>query len=43
VEYEMEIGVQKAPFYFNLVKLNSQNFINTLREKLTWGLDARNA
>jgi NAD+ kinase len=42
VEYEMEIAVQKAPFYFNLVKLNSQNFINTLREKLTWGLDARN-
>jgi NAD+ kinase len=42
IEYSMEMAVQKAPFYFNLVKLNSQNFINTLREKLTWGFDTRN-
>jgi NAD+ kinase len=42
VEYMKEIAVQKAPFFLNLVKLNNQNFINTLREKLKWGLDSRN-
>lgn len=42
VEYNKEIAVQKADFSFSLVKLNRQNFINTLREKLAWGLDARN-
>ncbi|MDQ3071683.1 MAG: NAD kinase [Bacteroidota bacterium] len=42
IAYTREIAVQKAPFFFNLVKLNGQNFINTLREKLKWGLDNRN-
>ena len=37
-----EIAVQKADFLVNLVKLNNQNFINTLREKLKWGFDSRN-
>ena len=42
IDYSKEIAVQKAPFSLNLVKLNNQNFINTLREKLIWGLDNRN-
>jgi NAD+ kinase len=42
VGYSTEIAVQKAQFFFHLVKLNGQNFINTLREKLSWGLDSRN-
>jgi NAD+ kinase len=42
VDYMQEIAVQKAPFFFNLVKLNDHNFIDTLREKLKWGLDNRN-
>ena len=42
VEYSQELGVQKAGFYFNLIKLNQQHFIDTLREKLSWGLDTRN-
>ena len=42
IEQVKEIAIQKAPFFFNLVKLNEQNFINTLREKLKWGLDTRN-
>lgn len=42
IEYSKEIAVQKAPFFFNLVKPNNQNFINTLRDKLSWGLDTRN-
>lgn len=42
VDYMQEIAVQKAQFFFNLVKLNDHNFIDTLREKLKWGLDNRN-
>jgi len=42
IDYSKEIAVQKAPFSLNLVKLSNQNFINTLREKLIWGLDNRN-
>ena len=42
VEYFQELGVQKADFYFNLIRCNQQHFIDTLREKLSWGLDTRN-
>ena len=42
VENINEIAIQKAGFMVNLVKLNNQNFINTLREKLKWGFDSRN-
>lgn len=42
IDYVQEIAIQKAPFFFNLIKLNNQNFIDTLREKLKWGLDNRN-
>ncbi|RYD82459.1 MAG: NAD kinase [Sphingobacteriales bacterium] len=43
IDYVQEIAIQKAAFFFNLIKLNNQNFIDTLREKLKWGLDNRNA
>jgi len=42
IDYSKEIAIQKAPFSLNLIKLYNQNFINTLREKLTWGMDNRN-
>ncbi len=42
VENINEIAIQKAAFMVNLVRLNNQNFINTLREKLKWGFDSRN-
>jgi NAD+ kinase len=42
IEHIKEIAVQKADFLLNLIKLNNQNFINTLRDKLKWGLDPRN-
>ena len=42
IENIKEIAIQKAPFYFNLIKLSDQNFITTLREKLKWGWDTRN-
>lgn len=42
IENIKEIAIQKAGFMLNLVKLNNQNFIKTLREKLNWGFDSRN-
>jgi NAD+ kinase len=42
IEHIKEIAIQKADFLLNLIKLNNQNFIITLRDKLKWGLDPRN-
>ncbi len=39
---EMEIRLKKAPFTVKLVRTASQDFANTLRNKLLWGLDRRN-
>ncbi|MBS1645899.1 MAG: NAD kinase [Bacteroidetes bacterium] len=39
---EEEIVLKKADFCFNLINLEGQNFFNTLRNKLMWGLDKRN-
>jgi len=36
------LEVSLAPFKVNLVRLNYQNFLETLRNKLMWGLDIRN-
>jgi NAD+ kinase len=37
-----EILVKKCPFKVKLVKFNNGDFLNTLRQKLHWGLDVRN-
>lgn len=37
-----ELAVQKNSFAVNLVQLKSKSFLDTMREKLTWGVDARN-
>ncbi len=37
-----EIWVSKAPFRFKLIQPKSHTFLNTMRNKLTWGLDKRN-
>lgn len=42
IESTSELTVSKANFQINLVRLDSQKFINTLRNKLMWGLDKRN-
>ncbi len=42
IDSSIEITVQKADFYINLIKLENQNFFNTIRNKLLWGLDKRN-
>ena len=39
---ETQIAVKKEKFGINLVRLNENNFLQTLRNKLSWGLDKRN-
>lgn len=42
IESSVELAVRKANFELNLIRLNNENFLTTLREKLMWGLDSRN-
>ncbi len=42
VSRDVQLAVRKEAFSFNLVRLNENNFLRTLREKLTWGFDTRN-
>lgn len=37
-----EFSVQKADFCARLIKIEGSSFLDTLRNKLTWGLDKRN-
>ena len=38
----VQLAVRKENFMLNLVRLSENNFLQTLRNKLTWGLDKRN-
>jgi NAD+ kinase len=42
VENDIQIAVRKEEFSINLLRLNENNFLQTLRNKLSWGLDKRN-
>ncbi len=42
VPKEIQIAVRKESFGINLIRLNENNFLQTLRSKLSWGLDKRN-
>jgi NAD+ kinase len=42
VAKDVQLAVKKESFKLNLIRLNENNFLQTLREKLTWGLDKRN-
>jgi NAD+ kinase len=42
VERTMKFHIQKAGFQLNLIRLNNESYLSTLRNKLLWGLDARN-
>ena len=42
VPKEIQIAVRKESFGINLIRLNENNFLQTLRNKLSWGLDKRN-
>lgn len=39
---EVQLAVKKESFDINLIRLNENNFLQTLRSKLSWGLDKRN-
>lgn len=39
---EVLLAIRKEVFSINLVRLNENNFLQTLRNKLSWGLDKRN-
>ena len=42
VTKEIQLAVRKESFSINLIRLNENNFLQTLRNKLSWGLDVRN-
>jgi NAD+ kinase len=42
ISKEIQLAVKKEAFYVNLIRLNENNFLQTLRDKLSWGLDKRN-
>jgi NAD+ kinase len=42
VSSERELVIDKAPYCLKLVKLVNNNFYQTLRNKLMWGIDKRN-
>ena len=42
VPKEAQLAVKKETFGINLIRLNENNFLQTLRSKLSWGLDKRN-
>jgi len=42
VNKTIQLAVRREKFGVNLVRLNENSFLSTLRTKLTWGLDKRN-
>jgi len=42
VDKDVQLAVRKETFTISLVRLNENNFLQTLRNKLSWGLDTRN-
>ena len=42
VDKNVLLAIRKETFRINLVRLNENNFLQTLRNKLSWGLDKRN-
>ncbi|HIP48590.1 MAG TPA: NAD kinase [Lutibacter sp.] len=42
LQTKAEVNIKKANFQLQMVELNNQSFIKTLREKLLWGNDTRN-
>ena len=42
VDASIQMSVHKCSFYAKLVRLKGYNFMDTLRQKLNWGLDVRN-
>lgn len=42
IDSSVRLAVRKEDFPINLVRLNNENFLTTLRNKLNWGIDIRN-
>jgi NAD+ kinase len=42
VNLEAQLAVRKESFEIKLIRMNENNFLQTLRNKLSWGLDKRN-
>jgi NAD+ kinase len=42
VDKSVQLAVRRESFTISLVRLNENNFLKTLRNKLSWGLDTRN-
>lgn len=42
VDKSVKITINKAAFHVNLVRLNNESYLTTLRNKLLWGIDTRN-
>lgn len=42
VDKNVQLAVRREKFSISLVRLNENNFLQTLRNKLSWGLDRRN-
>jgi len=42
IDSSHEIVITKADFKINIIQTESQNFLNTIRNKMMWGLDRRN-
>jgi NAD+ kinase len=42
LETTIQLAVRKESFELNLIRLSTENYLGTLRNKLMWGLDTRN-
>lgn len=42
LDISVEINIEKAPFYINLIQFEHSDFYKTIRSKLMWGMDNRN-
>lgn len=42
VDESVKLKIRKEKFQVKLIRLSSQNYFNTLRQKLNWGVDIRN-
>lgn len=42
IDTSIKIKVKRADFGINLIRLNNENYLSTLRNKLLWGIDTRN-
>jgi NAD+ kinase len=42
IDARIKLTFKKADFYLNLIRLNNESYLSTIRKKLMWGLDARN-